>query len=76
MSVYLLHELADVASGLGADERRVLVAIAHRLASGRRAYGPLDVHGDRRDWRAEGAEELLDGCVYLACETMRLGREP
>ncbi len=64
-------ELAEVAAGLGDDERRVLLAIARRLAIGRKAYGPLDVQGDRRDWRSEGAEELLDGCVYLACEAMR-----
>jgi hypothetical protein len=32
------------------------------------------VQGDARDWRAEAAEELLDGCVYLACEAMRRGR--
>ena len=38
---------------------------------GQTAYGPLDVTGDPRDWRHEVFEELLDGCVYLACETLR-----
>jgi hypothetical protein len=56
---------------LGADELRVLETIAGRLRFGARQYGALDVGRDRRDWRDEEAEELLDGCVYLACEAMR-----
>lgn len=75
MSADLLAELADVAAELGPDEQRVLLAIARRLAMGLKAYGPLDVHGDARDWRAEAAEELLDGCVYLACESMRRAQQ-
>jgi hypothetical protein len=66
-----LGELADAARELGADERRVLVAIARRLAVGRKCYGVLDVQGDPRDWRHEAAQEALDCAVYLACETMR-----
>jgi hypothetical protein len=64
-------ELLDVVAALGTDERRVLLVLARRLLAGQGAYGRLDVAKDRRDWRAEAAEELLDGCVYLACETMR-----
>ncbi|HSY24911.1 MAG TPA: hypothetical protein VK841_22455 [Polyangiaceae bacterium] len=64
-------ELLDAIADLAEDERRVLLAIAKRLSHGARLYGKLDVEGDRRDWRAEGAEELLDGCVYLACESLR-----
>jgi hypothetical protein len=56
---------------LGADERRVLEVIAARLRMGARTYGALDVANDARDWRREASEELLDGCVYLACEAMR-----
>ncbi len=56
---------------LGDDERRVLETIAARLRMGARQYGPLDIGGDARDWQREAAEELLDGCVYLACEAMR-----
>lgn len=59
---------------LGPDERRVLEVIAARLSMGARQYGPLDVPGDEREWRREAVEELLDGCVYLACEAMRRGR--
>ena len=59
---------------LGADELRVVETVAARLRMGARQYGPLDVQGDRRDWRQEAAEELLDGCVYLACEAMRKDR--
>jgi hypothetical protein len=51
---------------LGPDERAVLMAIADRLRHGAKLYGPLRVASDRRDWRQEAAEELFDGCVYLA----------
>jgi hypothetical protein len=64
-------ELLVVVEGLGPDERAVLLAIAKRLAHGRRHYGPLDVRGDRRDWRGEAAEEALDLSVYMACELLR-----
>jgi hypothetical protein len=67
------RELLDVVAELGTDERRVLLALARRLLAGHGTYGRLDVATDRRDWRSEAAEELLDGCVYLACETMRRG---
>jgi hypothetical protein len=66
-------ELLDVVAELGTDERRVLLALARRLLAGRRTYGRLDVAEDPRDWRSEAAEELLDGAVYLARETMRRG---
>jgi hypothetical protein len=64
-------ELLEVVGTLGKDERRVLLLIARRLAAGARLYGVLNVQGDRRDWQKEATEELLDGCVYLACETIR-----
>lgn len=66
-----LVELAAIAEQLGPDERRVLVAIARRLALGARAYGPLDIAGDRRDWMREAAEEACDQAVYLACAVLR-----
>lgn len=56
---------------LGADELRVLQAIAARLSMGARQYGALAIVDDARDWRTEAAEELLDGCAYLACEAIR-----
>jgi hypothetical protein len=56
---------------LGTDEQRVLQLIAARLEMGAGTYGPLAVASDARDWRHEAAEELLDGCVYLACDVMR-----
>lgn len=64
-------ELAGVVAELGTDERAVVLAIARRLAVGRKCYGVLNVQGDPRDWRAEAAQEALDCAVYLACETMR-----
>jgi hypothetical protein len=67
----VLHDLHAALAGLGEDELRVVVLVAKRLAMGRKAYGPLDIKGDRRDSRYEASEELLDGCVYLAAEMLR-----
>ena len=57
--------------GLGDGELHVLEAIAKRLRMGRQQYGALRPIPDSRDWKREASEELLDGCVYLACETLR-----
>jgi|HubBroStandDraft_2_1064218.scaffolds.fasta_scaffold47142_4 hypothetical protein len=65
------RELDAACAELGDDEVRVVVLVAKRLAVGRKCYGPLDIKGDPRDWRHEASEELLDGCVYLAAETLR-----
>lgn len=56
---------------LGADELRVVEAVAVRLAMGAGHYGPLQLDVDPRDWREEAAEELLDACAYLACALLR-----
>lgn len=56
---------------LGPGELAVLVTIAQRLEMGREQYGDLDPVRDPRNWRREAAEELLDGCVYSACEVLR-----
>ena len=56
---------------LGDDELRVVLLVAKRLAMGRKAYGPLDIKGDARDWQHEASEEALDCAVYLAAETLR-----
>jgi hypothetical protein len=69
-------DLLDVIATLEPDARRVLLAIARRLAAGHRAYGRLDIDGDTRDWHAEAVAELLDGCVYLACASMRRRSAP
>lgn len=66
-----LIALVGQCRGLGEGELRVLEAIAKRLRMGRDQYGPLRPVPDARDWKREASEELLDGCVYLACETLR-----
>jgi hypothetical protein len=53
------------------DEVRVLGVIAQRIGNGYSAYGPLRLERDRRDFGAELVAELLDGCVYGACEMLR-----
>jgi hypothetical protein len=62
--------------GLGEGELHVLEAIAKRLRMGRQQYGALKPALDPRDWKREATEELLDGCVYLACETLRERSKP
>lgn len=64
-------ELKAIVDTLGADEVRVLVAIAQRLATGRKAYGPLDIRGDARDLKREAIDEALDLAVYVSCELLR-----
>jgi hypothetical protein len=66
-----VEELGALCAELGDDEVRVLVLVGRRLLMGQRIYGRLDANRDARDWRAEAAEELLDGCVYLAAEVLR-----
>ena len=59
-------ELLDVVAELGADERRVLLALAKRLLMGQRTYGLLSVATDGRDWLRERTSELEDALVYTA----------
>ena len=58
--------LAAIVSELGADEVRVLEALAARLLEGQRAYGRLDLRHDARDWRKERGQELADALIYGA----------
>lgn len=67
----LLVDLENHWARLGDDERRVLVWIAKRLARGRAQYGELDLGSDKRDWRREFTEEVLDALVYAACEAVK-----
>jgi hypothetical protein len=67
----LERQLDAACAELGDNEIRVVLLIAKRLVMGRKAYGALDIHGDRRDGRHEASEEALDCAVYLAAETMR-----
>lgn len=63
--------LEQIASELGPDELRVLKRIGERLVLGRKQYGKLRLEHDARDFRKEASEELLDACVYMACELER-----
>lgn len=57
--------------GLGHDELLVLSLIAERLEEGRSRYGPLDLHGDERDWRLELGLEAADALVYASAAHLR-----
>jgi len=63
--------LTIACADLGADELRVLSAIAARLAEGRRTYGELDLATDKRDFSAEARDEVFDALVYVACRLIR-----
>ena len=63
--------LAAIVSELGADEVRVLEALAARLLEGQRAYGRLDLRHDARDWRKERGQELADALIYGAFDVVR-----
>jgi hypothetical protein len=49
------------------DELRVLDILLRRLELGRERYGYLDL-SKPRDWKLEGAEEILDFAIYEACD--------
>lgn len=51
---------------LGPDELAVLERIAERLVIGRRQYGELHIARDKRVWREEATQEVLDLAVYAA----------
>jgi len=53
------------------DELRVVDQILTRLELGRERYGLLDIARDRREWRRELGEELLDAVIYDTIETIR-----
>lgn len=67
----LAERLVEICADLGADELRVLLLVAERLAKGRQRYGVLQVDNDGRDFRREALEEAADGLVYVACGLIR-----
>jgi hypothetical protein len=60
---------------LGADERRVVVALAQRLVIGRSTYGEWKARADQRDHQEEAAAEALDLSVYLAMRLVSRGEK-
>ena len=67
------EELTAIIPDLNDDEQRVLLAIAKRLAMGRKQYGALDLSKDPRTWTKEAYEEALDMSNYLAMALVRRG---
>ena len=66
---YRLHLVAI--RDLGADELRVLTALADRLSMGQRQYGRLDLLHDARDYLRERHEEVLDAAIYEVSHAVR-----
>jgi|TARA_S200002703_G_scaffold27387_2_gene23440 hypothetical protein len=54
------------------DNKHIISLIEERLEKGKREYSEeLDVH-DGRDWIQETIEELLDACVYLTAQIIKI----
>lgn len=67
----LICRLFTAAGELGQDELLVLATIAERAVGGAEVYGPIALATDRRNFRKEAAEELVDACFYSTCELIR-----
>lgn len=67
----LRRDLAVIAQHLGPDELAVLVTLASRAWAGQARYGCLALRQDRRDFRREAVEELVDALFYLTAEVRR-----
>lgn len=66
-----LDTLREIAEQLSPDARSVLLLIARRMQKGQEQYGWLDLKNDKRNWRQEIREELLDALVYDAMEEVQ-----
>ena len=50
----------------------IISMIQKRLEKGKREYSDQLDPDDGRDWIKESVEEMLDCCVYLAAELLRI----
>jgi hypothetical protein len=57
-------QISALVRNLGPEEKVVLLEVAKRLKMGQENYGRFDLKKDRRNWRREMTEELLDAIVY------------
>ena len=64
-------ELESLLEKLGPDEVRVLVRVARRLEFGRTRYGDMELKADKRNFKKEATEELLDWLVYTESDIER-----
>jgi len=54
------------------DNNHIISLIEERLEKGKREYKQeVDVN-DGRDWMNEALEELLDACVYLSAQIIKV----
>lgn len=63
-----LEDLVRHWQAIGPKARRLLVALAERLAIGNGRHGDFELG---RDWTTEAGEELLDGTIYLAARALQ-----
>src|SRR5688572_6768681 len=69
-----MTSMASRIEALNVDERSILDRLLTRLETGRKVYGPWDVH-DGRDYRKESLEEIVDALHYCAAQLVLNRRE-
>lgn len=52
--------------------KKIIEEIEKRLEKGKKEYKDQLDPDDGRDWIKESVEEMLDCCVYLAAELLRI----
>lgn len=67
----LVCRLFTALADLDCDELLVIATIAERAGMGSVQYGSLNLATDKRNFRKETAEELVDACFYSTCELIR-----
>ncbi len=55
--------------------KQIIKEIEKRLEKGKREYADELDPDDGRDWLKESVEEMLDCCVYLATELLRIKKK-
>lgn len=70
----LLRDLTDVATQLGHDELRVFLLLATRIRDGQARYGHLNLSRDRRNFKREILEEMVDGLFYIGAALLPRAR--
>jgi len=70
--VTVLDEVVSILRTCSRDELAAFAVIARKvMGPGRVAYGPTDLTVDRRDFRREAADEIVDAVWYWALDEVR-----
>lgn len=64
-------EAVELARRLPDEELRVWLGVGRRIEAGMKAYEPFHLATDRRNFKAEAAQEYADGLVYEEADAER-----